>query len=309
MRRFLRRAALAALAAAAAAALLAGSQRWGPWGAAHAVPLVVPIRMDFGWSGIEVSEDGGLVWLISDRAAWAEGRLVRAADGTLSRVAIYRHGRLRAPDGTPMVEPYQDTEGLALHGDGSFTVSREWQHGVSHFADLGGPTDRLAPEPVFVPLGGNAGLEAVALDAAGRLHTLAERPTGIVGPHRLYVQEAAGGWQVAARLARRGLWSAVGADFGPDGRFYLLERRFAGLGFAARIRRFDLPGGAEPLRGTVVYRAPLGRHGNLEGLALWAGPDNTLRAVMVSDDNGLSLQRSEIVEIGLGPLVARAPDR
>ncbi|WP_299349376.1 hypothetical protein [uncultured Shimia sp.] len=38
----------------------------------------------------------------------------------------------------------------------------------------------------------------------------------------------------------------VGADFGPDGRLFILERGFNGVGFRSRVRRFDVTeGGAQ----------------------------------------------------------------
>jgi hypothetical protein len=109
----------------------------------------------------------------------------------------------------------------------------------------------------------------------------------------------AGRWTVAARLTHDRDWLATGADFGPDGAFYLLERRFLGVAFASRIRRFDLRDGAGLLDGREVYRSPLGRHGNLEGLGLWRDAAGRLRAVMVADDNHRGWQRGQIVEVTL----------
>jgi len=156
-------------------------------------------------------------------------------------------------------------------------------------------------------LKGKRGLEAVAVQADGTIWTLAEQTPRPDRPYHLFDQRPGAPWATRIRLTRNGFWSAVGADFGPDGRFYLLERRFAGLGFASRLRAFNLRDHAEPLGGEVVYRAPVGRHGNLEGVALWQGADGRLRALMVSDDNLIRLQRSELVEVVL-PL-ARAAQR
>jgi len=103
-----------------------------------------------------------------------------------------------------------------------------------------------------------------------------------------------------ARLAlpRIGVFRPVAADFGPDGRFYLLERRFHGPGgFSSRLRRFDLgPKGFSS--GQVLLQTKAGRHDNLEGLSIWRGPDG-LRATMISDDNFLFMQVTEIVEYRL----------
>ena len=88
----------------------------------------------------------------------------------------------------------------------------------------------------------------------------------------------------------------VAADIGPDNRLYLLERDFRGLGgFASRLRRFDLTGGAE----TTLFTTPCARHDTLEGLSVWRNPAGQLIAPPISDDNFFALQRTEIVEYRL----------
>ncbi|NBC95641.1 MAG: esterase-like activity of phytase family protein, partial [Deinococcus-Thermus bacterium] len=156
----------------------------------------------------------------------------------------------------------------------------------------------------------NAGFEALARDRAGRLYTLPERPPAGYGPMTVFplyrLDPADGAWTVAARLTHDRDWLAVGADFGPDGAFYLLERRFGGLGFASRIRRFQLDDTEGVTPGALAYRSPLGRHGNLEGIGIWRDAAGRLRAVMVSDDNHKPYQRSEIVEVTLPALASAA---
>lgn len=88
----------------------------------------------------------------------------------------------------------------------------------------------------------------------------------------------------------------VAADFGPDGRLYLLERDFRGIGgFASRLRRFDLTE-----RGfdgeTTLFQTPFSLHDNLEGLSIWRDAQGGLRATMISDDNFLFVQQTQIVE-------------
>ena len=87
----------------------------------------------------------------------------------------------------------------------------------------------------------------------------------------------------------------MGADVGPDGRLYLLERNFRGLlGFRSRVRRFGLgPDGitsTEELLSTGTLQ-----YDNLEGISVW---DDGLgiRLTMISDDNFLPVQRTELVE-------------
>jgi hypothetical protein len=46
----------------------------------------------------------------------------------------------------------------------------------------------------------------------------------------------------------------------------------------------------------ILLETPLGRHGNLEGLAVWRDNKRRIRLTMVSDNNFLAPLRSEIVE-------------
>lgn len=253
-----------------------------------------------GWSGIEVADDGVRFWLVGDNGDWAEGRTLRDATGYLTGAEVARSQRLLLPDGRPIRPPWQDTEGLALGPDGSFYISREWQHGIERLPQLGTRPTRLPRAPAFRTMPGNVGLEAVAVDATGAIYTLQERPGPLQRTTPLFRFTPDAGWQIVADLPRDGQFSISGADFAPDGALYLLERRFVGIGFTSRIRRVDLA--AAPARIATLYHSPPGRHGNLEGMALWQDAQGRLRALMVSDNNRLTIQRQQLVEVILPPL-------
>jgi len=88
----------------------------------------------------------------------------------------------------------------------------------------------------------------------------------------------------------------VAADFGPDGRLYVLERQFRGLmGFASRVRRFRL-GMDRLLAEETLLETAVGLHDNLEGLSVWRDAGGALRLTMIADDNFSFFQRTEIVE-------------
>jgi hypothetical protein len=89
----------------------------------------------------------------------------------------------------------------------------------------------------------------------------------------------------------------TGADFGPDGRLYLLERGFAGFGFSSRVRAFTLNAtGTRILSEQTLFTSPVGKHDNLEGLSVWTDSQERIRLTMVSDDNFRFFQRTELVE-------------
>jgi hypothetical protein len=100
-------------------------------------------------------------------------------------------------------------------------------------------------------------------------------------------------------LPRDGDFLPTGADFGPYGKLYILEREFHGLmGFASRLRRYEVTnaglGAAE-----VMFESPIGFHDNLESVAIWRDGAGHLRATLVADDNFLPFLSSGLVEYQL----------
>lgn len=45
-------------------------------------------------------------------------------------------------------------------------------------------------------------------------------------------------------------------------------------------------------------------HDNLEGISVWQDPDGRIRLTMISDDNFMVFQRTEIVEYAVDPPLA-----
>lgn len=249
-----------------------------------------------GFSGIELSPDGREFILISDRGRILRGEFHREnnrlIDETHDRIAP-----LRTTDGAPVRGKGNDAEGAALAPDGTLFVSFEGQHRLRAYAP-GETTARDVPvPPEFARLPGNGGIEALAIAPDGTLYALPERIWTRNGGLPLF-RGTDQGWDQLPGYPRNGGFLPVGADLGPDGRMYILERHFKGLGFASRVRSFalDARGLHDP---RIILQTPQRRHGNLEGLSVWRDTDGHIRLTMVSDDNFLSLMRSEIVEYTL----------
>lgn len=253
-----------------------------------------------GFSGLEVSADGTRFWALSDRATLAEGRLKRNASGRLTGLEMLSHMRLKDPDGHPVDGYESDAEGLAIRADGRLYVSFEGYHRVWTWRGTdvmnGGEAAWLPRHPDFKTMQSNSALEALAIAPDGALYTLPERSGRYSAPFPVY-RYTDGAWGIAGHVAREGEWLPVGADFDDRGRLHLLWRHFTGYGFSTRITRHKMEGDIWP--GEVLYETSALTHGNLEGLALWRDAKGQLRAVMVSDDNFNSYQRSEIVEVTL----------
>lgn len=242
-----------------------------------------------GLSAFELASDGLSFVALGDRAVLYHGALIRQA-GRITDVTA-EAAPLLSPKGAPLDGYLADSEGLALRPDGRIYVSFESYHRVWTYAEIGGPAAWLPRHPDFRNLQPNSALEALATDAAGRLYTLPERSGRFDRPFPVY-RWTGTAWDRPFDLPRHGPYLPVGADFGPDGRLYLLERDFNGLTFRTRLRSFAPDGTDER---TLIETA---RHDNLEGIAVWQdGTD--LRITMISDDNFRMFQRTEIVEYRL----------
>lgn len=258
-----------------------------------AVPWEHPDERHGGLSGIEVAPDGRRAWAITDRGTLVTGR-IRRENGVPVAVARTRHRPLTSPEGRPVTGFAADSEGLALLPSGGVAVSFEGYSRVWLFDGVGAGRARVPLLEAWEALPTNEGLEALAVEADGAILAIPEGPEG--DDATVWRWDGAA-WGEAFRLPRRGGLRPVGADIGPDGRLYLLERQLTPLGFRSRVRRFGADGSEE----ATLLETPPGRHGNLEGIAVWRDEAGALRLTMVSDDNFLPFQRGEVVEYRLRP--------
>lgn len=253
----------------------------------------------FGFSGLEVSDDGVDFTVLGDSAQVIRGTIERDVEGAIRSVAVSSISSLRSTDGSSIRGTrFEDAEGLALLPDGSFAASFEGAHRVNLYPTIDGPAKPLPRPRSFAAFEKNAGLESLAADENGTLYALPERSGGLTRDFPVF-RYLDGKWDVPFGVPRMGSYLPVGADFGPDGLLYLLERQFLGVfGFSTRVRRFSIEGDAIS-KGEVILQTPPRLHDNLEGLAVWRDPSGDIRLLMVSDDNNLPVQRTELVEYRL----------
>ncbi len=247
-----------------------------------------------GWSGIELSEDGQRMTAITDRGYGLRADITREGD-RITAITPRQAWRMKASTGKYLTPKIIDSEGLALAPDGSAFISFEGITRVSRYQTLGASARVLDRHRDFREFSRNKSLEALAIDHRGRLFAIPELVEN--GRIRVFVL-AQGKWSTPFTLSGGNGFLPVGADFGPDGRFYLLERWWSVLGFRTRVRRWDISTD-QPENEELLVQSGVGRHDNLEGLAIWRDTKGRTRLTMIADDNFRSFQRSEIVEYAL----------
>ena len=249
-----------------------------------------------GFSGIELSDDGLEMVALSDRGTLWRGTVSRDAQGKITSITADFMARLRTSAGEPVNGPNADSEGLAIAPDGTIYVSFEGVARVARFKTPDSPAERIPRLDAFKKLKPNSALEALAIDASGALYTLPERSGGLQTPFPVW-RFAQGKWSSPFSIPRDGDWLPVGADFGPDGKLYLLERDFLGmLGFRSRIMRYTITGDKIG-DGERLWETGAGHYDNFEGISAWRDTEGALRLTLISDDNFTFYLRTQIAEL------------
>lgn len=253
-----------------------------------------------GFSGLVMAPDGALLHAVSDEGELYRATIRRDAANRILRITADRHFRLIDSHGRPVAGFTSDAEALAPARDGGLYVAYESYTRVTeiHPPDMHPAT--LHDYRRFRDLWSNESFEGVAERPEGGLVVVGETPDA-GGAYPTFLGDRQGkqmAWRAGPGIPGAGGFGASDAAFGPDGRFYLLERRVSLGGFATRIRRFGWRDGRLGPAETLLETAP-GTLDNMEGMSLWTGPDGGTVISLISDDNFLFLQKTLVAEYEL----------
>ncbi len=289
-------------------------------------PTLLPENVDFligyeltsddpsfgGLSGVEVSEteliaatDGGDFITVRVRRNDA-GAIVAIGEADVvpqldMRGELFGQGAARA-------------EALARDVvSGLYWTAYERDHRILGRRELDGPAVaeiNQLPRDGLAPFGGVRALAAardrsVVAIVAARVRDEGEEAVDITGP--------VVGWRLAIdradrfEIERSGGFRPTGADFAPDGVFYLLETKGGPVGAGAlRIRRFsaeamrNIEDGADLGAGEIVLElteaAPIGR---MEGLAVDADADGRIVLTLVAGDGENAVVPTRLLQFRL----------
>lgn len=255
-----------------------------------------------GFSGLVMAADGSTFFAVTDHGEFYEAAVVRSSDRRIAGIRTLWHAPLLDNHGKPVAGFTADAEALAPGADGGLYVGYE-----SYVRVTGLKPPDLHPLPLhpfdrFRDLWSNASFEGVAERPEGGLIVVSETAGAASGGYPTFLGDGAGRemiWRPGPTVpASGGGFGASDAAFGPDGRFYLLERRFTLGGFSSRVRRFGYRDGGFGAAETLLETRP-GALDNMEGMSIWTDADGRTVISLISDDNFLFAQRTIVAEYEL----------
>lgn len=243
-----------------------------------------------GLSAVHIGDDGASIIAVSDRGTMVQGQITRNTNGQIIDIALNNPVSI-ANDTLPDDWTNNDSEGIAVAPDGTIYVSFEGAHRVGKFSQFGATEQTLPVPREFNALQNNSSLEALAIDADGALYTIPERSGRYNRPFPVYRFQD-GVWDQPYAIPRTGAYLMVGADFGPNGLLYVLERDFSGFGFHTRVRRLDL----DAATAETILETGIGAHGNMEGISVWRNDDGQMIMTLIADNNFRKILTNEVAE-------------
>lgn len=246
---------------------------------------------DFGgFSGLLVDAAEKTLLAISDKGDWWQARFdpLRATPPTGGSMRGYSTGAIA--DKIDL-----DAESLVRFNNG-YLVSFEQNHRLEFISEVGGrpsPMAELAPID-FSGVSNNSGMEAIALLPSGQLLAFAERGMDTRGRLKVWLVSSDSVTDLFFLPPRN--FAPTDAATLPNGDVLLLLRRYSPVdGVTVRLHHIVaaniVKGGLLEGR-QVLELTPDGPVDNMEGLDIVPLDQDTVRLVMISDDNFNPLQRT-----------------
>lgn len=245
---------------------------------------------DFGgFSGLVVDSENNSLTAISDKGDWWQ------APFDVRRFSPPTTGVMQGySPGTIADKKDLDAESLIRFDDG-FLVSFEHNHRLEFVSETG--KVGVAPPLAAIDFAGvsmNSGMEAIARLKTGQLLAFAERGLDVGGRQKA--------WLVSAGTVDD-IWFKPPMNFSPtdaatlpNGDILVLLRHFSAIdGVAIKVHRIkvaEIVAGAILSGEEILHLTPEFSVDNMEGLDVVALDSDTVRLVMISDDNFNSFQRT-----------------
>ncbi len=254
---------------------------------------------DFGGlSALLMAADWASLLAGSDHGALITARLQRDDAGQITDVTPIDIMRAKLRSGHAPTEFKMDLEALTRDPRGGWMLAYESYVRIERLTDLRAVPKATHRWETFVPLFGNQAFEALATLPDGRVIAITETK-GPTGTARSVIW-AGSGWTEGPQIPVSRGYHITGADVGPDGCLYLVERRYSiAGGFRFGLRR--LSGGPDTWVDTLLYRAAPAAIGNVEAVSAWAPPSGDIALSLLTDNGFLPLTATRLIELRAAP--------
>lgn len=250
-----------------------------------------------GLSALLMDSDGGGLLAGGDHGVLVRAQVRRDGTGRIIALETPVLTPVSLASGRPPTTFKMDLEALTRVPDGLITAFEGFVR-IERLAEPGARPVATHPWDRFVALFGNQAFEALASLPDGRVIAVTETP---VAP------ELAGSviydgtrWRTGPDVPVTQGFAITGADVGPDGCLYLVERRYAlASGFTSRLRRVS--GGAGAWVDTVLYAAAPAQLGNVEAVATWHDGQDHIVIDLITDNGFWPLTPTRLIEFRAAP--------
>lgn len=224
----------------------------------------------------------------SDHGFLVEAPLMRDTSGHFTAFGAHRLIPVLSRQGKTLIPFHSDLEGLTPLPNGAMGLAFESYTRLLYLPPANARGE-LIPKALhgwqlFEAHFGNRAFEAIATLPSGDMIAMLERKP-LPDQAEAYVYTK-GAWRGPHLLPAQDGWAISGADVGPDGCLYLVERRYGALsGFQSQLVR--LRGDLTPpfaLTREVLWRAAPLALGNGEGVSVWARKSGDIVASIVTDN-------------------------
>jgi hypothetical protein len=259
-----------------------------------------------GYSALIIDPDGVGFIAGSDRQHYLTGRLERDPNGHITQINDVTYWPVRLGKNSNVTRFQGDLEGLTRMADGRIGMAFENYARIQIMEAPGEIPRSVHKWDVFAGVFGNEVFEAIATLPDGTVLAVFEhdhqrgqggRQTYMTTPAYHYDGENLTG---PSRFPVTKGYDVSGADLGPDGCLYVLERHYGLLsGFQFQLIRMD-PYDWQAGR-TLLYRSKPMHLGNAEGISVWQNKA-TLTATLITDDGFPPTAATRIIELPLRPV-------
>jgi len=251
-----------------------------------------------GLSALIMAPDGQTLIAGGDRGILVEARIMRDTSDQITDVDLTALAPVRMQRNRPLTRFRSDFEALTRAQNGDLFTAFEGYTRIERLKAPGALPAATHKWDRFTQIFGNQGYEALATLPDGRVIAIRETyDTPGPAPSVLYDGDV---WTNGPDIPVSPDFAITGADVGPDGCLYVVERRFTiRTGFSFRLLR--LWGGPGSWQEQLLYASAPADLGNAEAVSAWQDAAGNIVLTLLTDDGFLPFTPTRVMEFRVAP--------